>query len=54
MAPRLDGLNASNWDTSKYGEALKFMDKCNSNPADPSCIWADVPRGNFNNPKVSE
>jgi hypothetical protein len=30
------------------------MDKCNSNPADPSCIWADVPRGNFNNPKVSE
>jgi hypothetical protein len=54
MAPRLDGLNAANWDTSKYGEALKFMDKCNSNPSDPSCIWADVPRGNFNNPKVGE
>jgi hypothetical protein len=54
MAPRLDGLSAANWDSSKYGEALKFMDKCNSNPSDPSCIWADVPRGNFNNPKVGE
>ena len=54
MAPRLDGLNASNWDTSKYGLALQFMAKCNDNPSDPSCIWADVPRGAFNNPKVGE
>jgi hypothetical protein len=54
MAPRAtaDGLNDANWDASKYGQALKFMEKCNNNSADPTCIWADVPRGNFNNPKV--
>jgi hypothetical protein len=52
MPPRRDGLTPENWDASKYGQALKFMQKCNDNAADPSCIWADVPRGNFNNPKV--
>jgi hypothetical protein len=54
MAPRAvaDGLNDANWDASKYGQALKFMEKCANNSADPSCIWADVPRGKFNNPKV--
>jgi hypothetical protein len=54
MAPRLDGLDASNWDASKYGQALQFMQKCNDNPSDPTCIWADVPRGAYNNPKVGE
>ena len=54
MAPRAsaDGLNDANWEASKYGQALKFMEKCASNSADPSCLWADVPRGKFNNPKV--
>ena len=53
MAPRKDGITEATWEASKYGQALKFMEKCNDNAADPTCIWADVPRGNFNNPKVS-
>lgn len=52
MPPRKDGLTEANWATSKYGKALEFMKKCANNAADPECIWADVPRGDFNNPKV--
>ncbi len=52
MAPRKDGITEATWDASKYGQALKFMEKCNNNSADPTCLWADVPPGNFNNPKV--
>jgi hypothetical protein len=52
MPPRRDGLTEANWASSKYGQALQFMQKCNDNSADPACIWADVPRGAFNNPKV--
>lgn len=52
MPPRLDGLNADNWATSKYGKALEFMKKCGSNPQDPECLWEDIPRGEFNNPRV--
>ena len=53
MAPRKDGITEATWEASKYGQALKFMAKCEANSADPTCLWADVPRGNFNNPKVS-
>lgn len=52
MPPRLDGLTEATWATSKYGKALDFMKKCAANERDPECIWADVPRGDFNNPKV--
>lgn len=53
MPPRLEGVTAANWDASKFGDAVKFMQKCASNSSDPSCIWADVPRGQFNNPSTS-
>jgi len=52
MPPRKDGLTEANWATSKYGKALDFMKKCASNESDPACLWAPVPRGAFNNPKV--
>jgi len=52
MPPRKDGLTEETWANSRYGKALEFMKKCNSTPSDPSCIWADVPRGRFNNPTV--
>jgi len=52
MPPRRDGITEANWATSKYGQALEFMKKCSNNSSDPTCIWADVPRGAFNNPKV--
>ncbi|MBX3193136.1 MAG: hypothetical protein KF819_39495 [Labilithrix sp.] len=52
MPPRLDGLTEANWATSKYGKALEHLQKCSTNAADPECIWADVPRGEFNNPAV--
>ncbi len=53
MPPRLEGVTAAMWDTSKFGTALAFMKKCGANPSDASCLWADVPRGNFNNPSTS-
>jgi hypothetical protein len=53
MPPRLDGLSANNWAQSDFGQAMTFLDNCSSNPSDPSCIWADTPRGNFNNPAVA-
>ena len=52
MPPRKDGLTEANWATSKYGKALEFMKKCADNESDPACLWAPVPRGAFNNPKV--
>ena len=52
MPPRRDGLTDANWATSKYGKALEFMKKCSDDESDPACLWADVPRGNFNNPRV--
>lgn len=52
MPPRKDGLTEATWATSKYGKALDFMKKCASNENDPECLWAPVPRGNFNNPKI--
>lgn len=54
MPLRRDGLTEENWATSKYGKALEFMKKCASNERDPECLWADVPRGDFNNPKVDD
>lgn len=50
MPPRLDGLDESNWATSKYGRALDVIKKCASNASDPICLWADSPRGAFANP----
>ncbi len=52
MPPRLDSLSEATWATSKYGKALEFMRKCTANPQAEGCIWADVPRGEFNNPAV--
>ena len=52
MPPRRDGLTEANWADSKYGKALEFMKKCANNESDPTCIWADIPRGAYNNPKV--
>ena len=54
MPPRLDGLTPDNWAASDFGQAMAFIDKCNSNGSDPSCLWADVPRGDFNNPPVAQ
>jgi len=54
MPPRKDGITEETWATSRYGKALEFMKKCNTNGSDPACIWADVPRGRFNNPKVAD
>ncbi len=51
MPPRLDGLGADTWAASKFGAALDFMKKCEDNAQDPSCLWADIPRGAYDNPK---
>jgi hypothetical protein len=53
MPPRTDSVTAATWDSSKFGLAVTFMQKCDGNSTDPSCIWADVPRGAFNNPSTS-
>jgi hypothetical protein len=45
MPMRLDGINAQNWATSKFGKAVEHLNKCNANSDDPACVWADVPRG---------
>ncbi len=50
MPMRLDGVTAETWPTSKWEKAVQHLNKCNSNPNDPSCIWADVPRGEGNPP----
>jgi len=52
MPPRLDGVTEATWAASKFQKALDFMKKCDENRSDPSCIWADVPRGAFDNPRV--
>ena len=52
MPPRKDGLTADNFAASPYGKALQFMDRCIANANAEGCIWADVPRGEFNNPAV--
>lgn len=53
MPPRLEGLTEATWPGSKFAKALEVMDKCAKDANDPACIWADVPRGAFVNPKVS-
>jgi len=50
MPMRLDGVTAETWPTSKYGKAMEHLNKCNSNPEDPACQWADIPRGEGNPP----
>jgi hypothetical protein len=52
MPMNLEGLDANNFSTSKYGKALEFIKKCNNNPMDPACEWADSPRGSHENPKL--
>jgi hypothetical protein len=55
MPLNLAGLNEANWKDSKYFKALEFAKKCNTEfNAPPECEYAPVPRGNFNNPKVTE
>jgi hypothetical protein len=53
MPPRTEGVTEANWDASKFGQAMVFLQKCSSNSSDPTCLWADVPRGQFNNPSTS-
>jgi len=50
MPMRLDGVDAASWDQSQWKKAVDHMNKCNANSSDPSCIWADVPRGQGNPP----
>lgn len=45
MPMRLDGLDEQSWPQSPFAAALKHMNTCNTNRNDPSCVWADVPRG---------
>ena len=52
MPPRLDGVTEATWATSKFVKALDFMKKCDGNAADPTCLWADVPRGAYDNPRA--
>lgn len=52
MPARLEGLSESTWEASRFGAALKVMRTCEQNANDPLCIWADVPRGAFDNPRV--
>ncbi len=53
MPPRTEGVTAANWDASKFGVAMAFIKNCDSNSSDPKCLWADSPRGAFNNPSTS-
>ncbi len=48
MPPRLDNTTAATWETSKWGQAMAHINKCRANRNDPSCVWADVPRGPAN------
>jgi hypothetical protein len=48
MPMRLDGITAETWAGSKWQKAVDHLNKCNSNSSDPSCVWADVPRGEGN------
>lgn len=45
MPMRLDGVNAETWPSSKWAKAMEHLNKCNTDAQDPSCLWADVPRG---------
>ena len=53
MPLNLEGVNETNFATSKYGKALEHLKKCGSNASDPECEWADSPRGSHNNPAVT-
>jgi cytochrome c553 len=52
MPLRLDGMSEQTWATSRYGKAMEVIETCAKNAADPRCIWADVPRGRFDNPRI--
>jgi hypothetical protein len=52
MPLRLDGLTAEAWPTSRYGKAMEVINTCAKNSSDPVCVWADVPRGRFDSPRV--
>lgn len=52
MPMRLDGLTEEGWATSRYGKAMEVINKCADNASDPLCVWADVPRGRFDSPRV--
>ena len=53
MPLRLDGLTEEAWATSRYGKAMEVINACDRNRSDPRCVWADVPRGRFDSPRVS-
>jgi alcohol dehydrogenase class IV len=50
MRLREDGVTEQTWETSKWAKAVAHINKCNANPADPACIWMDIPRGDENPP----
>lgn len=43
MPLRLDGLNAENWNESKYAKAAAHIKSCAQNASAEGCAWADVP-----------
>jgi len=43
MPLRLEGLNAENFEASRYGVAAKHIATCMQNANAPGCEWADVP-----------
>lgn len=50
MPMRLEGLNASTWPDSQWAKAVAHITRCQMTPTDPSCQWADIPRGEGNPP----
>lgn len=53
MPLNTEGLTPENFATSKYGKAIEFMSKCDREPTNPACEWADSLRGSHNNPRVA-
>jgi hypothetical protein len=43
MPLRLDGLNAENWNESKYAKAVAHIKSCAQNAQAEGCVWEDVP-----------
>jgi hypothetical protein len=43
MPLRLEGLNADNWNESKYAKAVAHIKSCAQNASAEGCVWEDVP-----------
>ncbi len=44
MPPRLDGLTEANFEQSRWGVAVKHIEKCMNNPNASGCQFAPIPR----------